>query len=218
VLVHRPPVLIVAPRDDLHVRAVTDALARQQVSAEWLDFAALNESVRLTLALDDKAEAVLTTSSGKIIMLSEVRTIWWRRPRRPNDDPELDDETRAFVRSEWEHFIEGLEAFTSVRWVNPPAANRLASRKAFQLIAAQREGLRVPRTILTNDPQAVRTLAAEGIPLVYKRIGAAPRPLTATKPLVVPSDLERLDTQGDRILIPCNDVDRRLESDLITGS
>ena len=25
-------------------------------------------------------------------------------------------------------------------------------------------------------------------------------------------------TQGDRILIPCNDVDRRLESDLITGS
>ena len=26
------------------------------------------------------------------------------------------------------------------------------------------------------------------------------------------------DPQGDRILIPCNDVDRRLESDLITGS
>jgi predicted transposase YbfD/YdcC len=25
-------------------------------------------------------------------------------------------------------------------------------------------------------------------------------------------------SQGDRILIPCNDVDRRLESDLITGS
>jgi hypothetical protein len=24
--------------------------------------------------------------------------------------------------------------------------------------------------------------------------------------------------QGDRILIPCNDVDRRLESDLIIGS
>jgi hypothetical protein len=27
-----------------------------------------------------------------------------------------------------------------------------------------------------------------------------------------------LHAQGDRILIPCNDVDRRLESDLITGS
>jgi hypothetical protein len=26
------------------------------------------------------------------------------------------------------------------------------------------------------------------------------------------------DTQGDRILIPCNDVDRRLERDLIIGS
>jgi hypothetical protein len=27
-----------------------------------------------------------------------------------------------------------------------------------------------------------------------------------------------VECQGDRILIPCNDVDRRLESDLITGS
>ena len=29
---------------------------------------------------------------------------------------------------------------------------------------------------------------------------------------------EREGTQGDRILIPCNDVDRRLENDLIIGS
>ena len=31
-------------------------------------------------------------------------------------------------------------------------------------------------------------------------------------------DAEGRAPQGDRILIPCNDVDRRLESDLITGS
>ena len=29
---------------------------------------------------------------------------------------------------------------------------------------------------------------------------------------------QRLKIQGDRILIPCNDVDRRLEDDLIIGS
>ena len=34
----------------------------------------------------------------------------------------------------------------------------------------------------------------------------------------VAGDAKGLVAQGDRILIPCNDVDRRLESDLITGS
>ncbi|MDQ3910255.1 MAG: hypothetical protein M3305_00395 [Actinomycetota bacterium] len=187
------PVLVVAPTSDLHARAVVEALGRHGVNVEWADLAALKEAARLTLALDDVADAHLTTATDRKVRLSEVGTIWWRRPRRPRDDADLDEEIRTFVRGEWEHFLESLEAFTEVRWVNPPGANRLASRKGFQLVAARKEGLRVPQTVMTNDPRAVRALAAEGTPLIYKRIGAAPRPLTATKALTT-ADLGRLDT------------------------
>jgi glutathione synthase/RimK-type ligase-like ATP-grasp enzyme len=141
--------------------------------------------------LQDGIDARLVTVNGRNIMLSDVKTIWWRRPRLPIDDPALDEETRLFVHNEWEHLVEGLQAFTSVRWVNPPEANRLASRKAFQLVAARAEGLRVPRTIMTNDSQAVQQLAIEGIPLIYKRLGTAARPVSATKALQ-PTDMERL--------------------------
>ena len=44
------------------------------------------------------------------------------------------------------------------------------------------------------DPSglAVRSLAAEGVPLIYKCIGNSARPVTITRPLM-PADLERLD-------------------------
>lgn len=188
-----PDVLVIGLQEDLHTRAVIDALVHHGVSVECVDFARLTDQARLTFSLDGVAAAYFTTSEGREIPFSEVDTVWWRRPRRPNDDEDLDPVTRDFVRSEWEHFLVAVEAFTPrVRWVNPPAANRRAGRKGVQLVAAKAEGLRVPRTIITNDPHAVRRLAGEGTPLVYKRLGATPRPLTATRPLL-PNDLERLD-------------------------
>ena len=148
-------ILIVAYDDDLHAQAVFHILSHRQIPVEWVDFRSLNKGLTLTLTLADTADALLVTLNGKKIRLSEVDTVWWRRPRRPDDDKSFDEETRGFVRGEWEHFIEGLEAFSCVRWINPPEANRLANRKAFQLVAARAEGLRVPRTIMTNDAQAV---------------------------------------------------------------
>ena len=137
-------------------------------------------------------EAFLETASGEVICMSEVASVWWRRPRLPSAAAELDEDVRTFVRSEWEHFLGGLDAFGGKLWVNSPAANRAASFKAPQLLVAQSVGLRVPRTVVTNNPEAVCQLASMGVPLIYKNIGAAPRP-TATKELL-PSDMERLGT------------------------
>nr|WP_329958315.1 hypothetical protein [Paenibacillus allorhizosphaerae] len=185
-------VLIVSFPDDLHAESVCELLSRKHVQAERVDLSRLNEENRLTLSLNGQLDAEIVTDSGKRIRLSETRTVWWRRPRLPDAPTEQRvGEISEFVRSEWEHFIEGLEGFANVRWVNLPSSNRLAARKGIQLAAAHKLGLRIPRTIVTNDAQRVREFADEGYALVYKRIGSAPRPLTATKDLL-PSDLERL--------------------------
>jgi hypothetical protein len=157
-----------------------------------VDFASLADRVHLALMLDIDNRAHLRKASGRRIELSEVGTFWWRRPRRPDHGSDLDDEMREFLRGEWEHFLLSIEPFVSCRWINPPLAERRAGLKAHQLIVAQQAGLRIPRTTLTNDPEVVRALAATEARVIYKRIGPAPRPLTATKELRV-ADLERLD-------------------------
>jgi glutathione synthase/RimK-type ligase-like ATP-grasp enzyme len=167
-------------------------LRSRRQAVECVDYGDLGPDLGLSLCLDAAPEATLRLPDGRRIALSETGTIWWRRPRAPEPPPALDDEAREFVRSEWEHFLEGLEPFTCGRWVNPPAAARRASRKALQLVVAHESGLRVPRTAITNDPDAVRELVASGLPLVYKRVAGSPRPVTATQPLRA-EDLERLD-------------------------
>jgi hypothetical protein len=184
-------VLIIAPEGDIHVAGVAEALARRRVAAECIDLASLTRGLRLTLSLDGSVGARVMTQNNHTIDLSEVRSIWWRRPRIPEEDSELDIKTQKFVRGEWSHFIEGLEAFTPPRWVNSAAASRLAELKAFQLVNARAEGLRVPLTRITNDPEAVKEFAEDGKNLIYKRVGPAPLPPTGTKPLL-PSDLLRL--------------------------
>jgi glutathione synthase/RimK-type ligase-like ATP-grasp enzyme len=188
----RIPVLIIAPEDDLHAHTVSSVLRRNHVGVQWIDLGSLNMDVRLTLLLDRSVSSYLVTGTGRSIMLADVNTIWWRRPRLPEELADRDAVTSEFVHNEWEHFLDGIEPFSNVRWVNPPEANHRAQRKAVQLNAAHVEGLRVPHTVITNDPNAVRALAAKGIPLIYKRLGTVCRPTTVTRPLL-PEDLKRLD-------------------------
>lgn len=185
-------VLIVSYTNDIHAGAVFDILSRSEAAVEWIDFTSLNKSSRLTLMLDDKSEARVTTQGGRTIKLSEVHTIWWRRPQWPTDYSYLDEKSRTYVLGEWKHLVEGLEAFTQARWINSPTAERLANLKAFQLVSARAVGLRVPRTVMTNDENAVKEIIAEGVPLVYKHVGDASHPASATRALL-PADLERLD-------------------------
>lgn len=185
-------VLIVAPEDDLHAQAVTGSLRRIGITTDHVDLARLSSGVSLTLSLNGEADASLGLPPDRSIMLSEVDTIWWRRPRAPHHAASADDASREFVQGEWTHFINALQSFAGVRWVNSPTADYRAGIKGAQLLAARAEGLRVPRTLITNDPAAVRSLAAEGIPLVYKRVGTGCRPRTVTRPLL-PCDLGRLD-------------------------
>ncbi|SFG15455.1 Glutathione synthase/RimK-type ligase, ATP-grasp superfamily [Halobacillus alkaliphilus] len=187
-------ILIVADKRDFHAAAVSEALKKRGEKVEWIDFTDLTESCHMSMSIEQQPDAKIISSPGHPIELSEVKTIWWRRPKSPQENSELDEDTRNFVHGEWEHFLESFEAFVpGVKWVNRPYANRIANRKGFQLTAAKEAGLRIPNTLMTNDPSAVRSLADRGNPLVYKRIGGAPRPITATKELL-PSDLNRLDS------------------------
>jgi len=186
-------IVIVAPAGDLHGRAVAHELMSRGVRVYGLDLADLNEGLHLTERVENgRVDAELRLASGEVILFSEVETIWWRRPRIP-DLEEGFAEAAHFVEDEWRHLLEGMEAMTSTRWVNPPNANRRAGRKAFGLAAAIQEGLRVPETAITNDPEAVRTLLSEGRPVIYKRIGTAGWHNTATMPFG-PGDLQRLGT------------------------
>ncbi|MEW5852555.1 MAG: hypothetical protein AB2A00_27460 [Myxococcota bacterium] len=64
--------------------------------------------------------------------------------------------------------------------VNPPEHGSVAQLKALQLAAARKVGLAIPRTLITNDPHAVRQFAKSVGEVVYKPSmgGGLCKPLT----------------------------------------
>jgi glutathione synthase/RimK-type ligase-like ATP-grasp enzyme len=203
-------ILIVAPAGDLHARAVAHELTAHGAPVYGLDFGDFDDGLRLTETITSRRlDGELRLPTGEALRLSEIETIWWRRPRMPEIDGDFGQAT-TYVESEWRHLLEGLEAVVSARWVNSPSANRRAARKAFGLAAAIREGLRVPQTAITNDPDAVRELMGEGRPLIYKRIGTAGGPTTATMPFGL-GDVARLDTLTNCPAIFQERIDARLD-------
>src|SRR6185503_17801695 len=80
-------------------------------------------------------------------------------PRMADD---LDERYRSMCVGESIGALEGfLDALYDARWVNDLERQRAAENKQRQLRLAARAGLRVPRTLVTNDPAAARQFFME---------------------------------------------------------
>jgi MvdD-like protein with pre-ATP grasp domain/glutathione synthetase-like protein len=86
-----------------------------------------------------------------------VAAIWLRRPHPLSVPPAYDPAEEEHVREEWSEAAEGFFAHVDGhRWMNHPSNNARASHKLSQLTVAQRCGLAIPETLVTQDPQAFR--------------------------------------------------------------
>ncbi|MBX5083059.1 hypothetical protein HJB56_09825 [Rhizobium lentis] len=108
-------------------------------------------------------DSYVSNYNGVDIRVADVNVVWWRRanqPQKQNDT--LDSETHAFVSSEWKFALSSIwQSDFSGSWVNSPSADQKATAKTAQLTVAQKCGLSVPDTLISNSPEAVRLFLAE---------------------------------------------------------
>lgn len=82
----------------------------------------------------------------------EVTAAYFRRPAAPEIDPQVcAAEERAYCTVEWAALLKSLYQRIGPRWLSAPAAIAAAEDKPRQLLEAQRAGLAVPDTVITND-------------------------------------------------------------------
>lgn len=177
-------VLIMTSNDDVHADFVVAELHSKSVPVIRLDPATLlNREGEYSFQLGNSArEIVLTTPEGSYCSDSDkLRSVWIRRPTPTiRSDPDWDGATGRFFRAEAEVVRHALQRVLignrDCLWVNDPTANRAAANKPIQLELAQRVGLRVPATLITNSP--ARALE------FYRRNSedVVAKPLSATAP------------------------------------
>ena len=121
---------------------------------------------------------------------------------------------RELAESEHRAALEGSLLALDAYWLNHPHANRLARNKPLQLALAVREGLAVPETRITDDPQEIRALHRRwNGQMVAKLVGGQILAPTVDEQYVVYTTLvEEDDLRSDAALAACPAIyQRRIE-------
>ncbi|MET9414300.1 hypothetical protein ABZY03_08935 [Streptomyces klenkii] len=184
----RKSVLIVSNTNDLHALAVRRELAARGFPVHLLACDRLRDH---PLTFGFGSEPVLETEGGRV-ETAGVSTVWWRRPSLDQRLPEgaLDENQAHFVHTNCKatlrSFLRG--SFTGT-WVSSPEATDRAADKLHQLNVARRLGLRVPDTLLSNDPASVRAFhRRHGGRVIIKAARNSSRVFLATRP----AELDRI--------------------------
>jgi len=144
--------LVTSDAHDVQASMLRDALGARRAYALLFDPSRFPSDGSVSVSYDDHRRVVLTLD-GRRHDLSRVAAVWWQRPRSPQPGPVVADEHREFVVRQSNAMLDGVWEGLDAVWV--PGRRSLAAAadvKLHQLEIARRIGLRIPRTLVTNDP------------------------------------------------------------------
>lgn len=153
--------IITYSNDNESIPLVMKAIESKGEKAFRFDTDRFPTEVQLDIKYGD-AEQVIITDGEQKLDLSEVSSVWYRRMRYGQKIPDSMDkqlrdasieECRATVRG----MIASLEAFHFDKMSNVD----VAKNKQLQLKVAREIGLLTPRTLTSNNPEAVKQFAQE---------------------------------------------------------
>lgn len=190
-------IAVISHPQDAHASRVIDHLRQEGHSVFLMNLADLPHAAHLTIEYLSNGQPQIDyhSSTDGTVDLMQVHAVWWRRPQAPNLTMISSDDVRLFTANEWQEAINGLWQLLGARWMNPPARDEIASRKALQLRIASESGLCVPRTLITSDPDKARTfITSQGLgKTIYKTFSCTHAIWRETR-LVRQEDLALLDT------------------------
>ena len=151
-------VVIVSSKSDAHATAVLKELRTMDHPATLLDLSDFPLNSQLSMEYSTgRADRFNLKAPAGVIDFAEVGAIWWRRPQNFQLDPAVTAHAAVqFAFNESHEAITGLWPSLDVFWINDPARDATAHRKAYQLRLAREIGLIIPETLITNDPAAAR--------------------------------------------------------------
>ena len=147
-------IAIVAPENDNHTAPVKWALER--AGYEVLCWAGLGWSPECQASISLLEELTLRLGSAD---LQAGDVVWIRRPQPPSPNPNVAEADRKFAQGEYRWFSDSLLYLLEllpVRCINKYSASRMIRNKSVQLALARSCGMRVPATLMSNIPRAVR--------------------------------------------------------------
>lgn len=145
-------ILILSNEQDAHAKKVIFFLKER--NERFLVFDTSEFPINSQISIDYESLNPKLIYLNKEYRFDEITSIWWRRPQLFKVHPTIpSQEYQAFAYAEITEAFEGLWQITEAFWLNEPNKDLIASRKVFQLKLAKQIGLKIPQTLITNNPK-----------------------------------------------------------------
>lgn len=166
-------VLVLARNIDAQADLVVKELYDRSVPVFRTDLAAFPKSLAITATLNADGWSGSLSNEHRSVNLDDIGAIWYRHPSHFAISEQMSRPERRHAAAEARVGIAGILGSLTTRWINHPA-REAAMFKPLQLDIARRCGLRVPGTLVTNDPSSVVEFAESiGGPLAGKNLTGA---------------------------------------------
>lgn len=152
-------VLIITTRSDQHVDPVCKELNKRNI--DWFKFFPedLPYQNLLTYKLGHRnnnfnLSGTITNSKNCKVKIENIMSVWFRRSLRHKISPDLKDKGIVeFAKKETENSLLWLYKILPCKWVNNPIHMNHIKQKSYQLKIACTLGLKIPKSLITNNPQ-----------------------------------------------------------------
>lgn len=138
-------------QEDLTADAVIAELDRCGAEVRRMDTGDFPIRSQLSASISTSGWRGRLTAQGVEVDLEEVRSVYYRRPTRFTFPEGLSGADAVFAATEARLGLGGVLGALDALWVNHPGRVAIAEYKPIQLRVATRCGLRIPRTLITND-------------------------------------------------------------------
>jgi glutathione synthase/RimK-type ligase-like ATP-grasp enzyme len=154
--------IITRTNDNESVDYVSRALGKRGARAFRLDTDRFPTEVRASIRIENGAVRGTLADRGDTIEVSELAGAWHRRLEIGGGIPTtMDKRLRMPSIEESRRVLLGLFASLPCFTIDPATRLRHAEHKQLQLQVARKVGLEVPRTLVSNDADAVRAFFEE---------------------------------------------------------
>ncbi|MFH8977776.1 ATP-grasp ribosomal peptide maturase [Streptomyces sp. NPDC017890] len=175
-MTEKGPVLVATEADDITADMVITELNRRNVPVVRFSPADIGAGLTVSARFGTCPAPVVgqVRTRSRTADLTQVRAVYWRRPTWPAFPHHSDDDARL-AAAQVRYGLGGtLYSLDGPLWVNHPLRNAAADYKPAQLAVAQRLGLPVPPTIVTNDPGEARQFITSHAAVIHKTLRWTP--------------------------------------------
>jgi ATP-grasp ribosomal peptide maturase len=164
-------VLVLTQKFDPTADHVVEELNHRGVAVFRIDAAEFPQQLSVSAVLTDGGWSGVLRTAHRQVRLTDVCGLYYRRPTSFIFPDGMSGQERRWAHSEGRLGFGGLLS-SLPHWMNHPSRIAQAEFKPVQLCAANNAGLRIPKTIVTNDPSAARDFAESVQKVIYKPFSA----------------------------------------------